>query len=440
MPFSKLKKISPLSVLVILALLVRVVWFFYISGISQNNFFYVDSLGYQQLAENILNGNPYSLSGEPPFYPDVFRTPVLPLILVLCNANIEAFILLQIFLSVLTVIITHRLALRISGHKKIAFMAGLLVAIDVPSVVFANMIMTETLYTLFLLAAVYQLFIWKETSNRKHLLFSSVFFGLTALTRPIGIFFPLFVLPLLWLINRKKNVPVIKGNIQFLLPFGILSGSWIVRNYLVFGSFFFSHIGTLNLAFFSAGTIRSETQQLHINVARTQLYEEAAENMSTTPYDDPAAFYVNLRNVCIKEMMSHPRLFLANAAKANFRLFFYPMSGFVNQVQTGMNPHLAWDVKELYPVTKTLVVFQLIFIIFYSTGILLCFILFFRKEFNGFLLFILTWILLYFSLTGFGPEMEARFRIPAMPYIAILAACGWILFFQSTLFKKSTEK
>lgn len=426
MLISLLKKHPRLFILIVLAVTVRLAWFFYISGISHLNFFFTDSLGYQQLAENILNGNPYSLDGKDPFYPDVFRTPLLPLVIALCNANEKIFILLQVFLSVLTVIITYRFALRISGHKNIAFIAGLLIAIDVPSVVFSNMIMTETLYTLLLLAAVYHLFNWKEKSSRKYLLLSSVFFGLAALTRPIGIFLPLFALPLLWQINKGNILSLLKENILFLLPFGILTGSWIIRNYIVFGSFFFSHIGTLNLAFFSAGTIRAQTQQITVNEARFQLYEEAAKGMISDPYDDPVTFYSHLRNVCIMEISDHPGLFLSNAAKANFRLFFYPMSGFVNQVQTGMEPHQAWNVKELYPATKLLVVYQLIFIIFYSIGILFCFVLFLKKKFDGFLLFFFTWILLYFSLTGFGPEMEARFRIPAMPFIAILAAMGWM--------------
>jgi uncharacterized membrane protein YhhN len=39
---------------------------------------------------------------------------------------------------------------------------------------------------------------------------------------------------------------------------------------------------------------------------------------------------------------------------------------------------------------------------------------------------ILFLVLAYFSLTGLGTEMEARFRIPAMPYIALCSAMGWM--------------
>ncbi|MFZ5553065.1 MAG: ArnT family glycosyltransferase, partial [Bacteroidota bacterium] len=346
----------PLAFMMTIALLLRLGWFFYILSISSNGFMLADSAGYIQIAENIAEGNPYSMSTESPYYPDVFRTPVLPVLFLLCGRKLVIFILLQIAVSLLCVYFTWKLAQLITPVFWVSCLAGLVVAIDIPSVVFSCLVMAETFFTLFVLAAFYFMLKAPEEKTTKYFLISSFLFGMAALTRPIGIFLPLFFLPVVIFILKKQEKSFLRGAVSFLFPWSVLCGGWMIRNYFLFGSFFFSHISSFNLVYFTAGTIRSQTEGITLNEARMQLFEEAAEKMEVSPYENPDLFWSNIRDISLMEISKHPGLFVSHAAKANFRLFFYPMSGFINQAQTGMHPKYAWKKTELYNVTLIFIV------------------------------------------------------------------------------------
>lgn len=431
MDFSSKIRQHPVAFLMATALLLRLCWFVYILSVSPNGFMLADSAGYMQIAENLASGNSYSMSTTPPYYPDVFRTPVLPALYLFCGQQLIIFILFQIGISLLTVYFTWKLTQCITPLFWVSFTAALLVASDIPSIVFSNLVMAETLFTLFTIAAFYYMMKASGEKTMKYFLISSLLFGFAALTRPIGIFLPVFFLPVIILILKKRKTGFVKGIISFLFPWSVLCGTWMARNYFLFGSFFFSHIGNFNLVYFTAGTIRSQAEHISLNEARVQLFEEAAEKMEVSPYKNPDKFWRNARNVGLHEISKHPGIFISNAAKANFRLFFYPMSGYVNYPQTGKNPHYSWEKTKLFTVTHVLIIIQLLIIVFYSAGILFHLLSLFRKNTPKFTSFVLFWILFYFSLTGTGPEMEARFRIPLIPVLAILSALGWKFILQS---------
>lgn len=408
-------------------LCLRLLWFFYVLSISKHGFLLADSTGYLNIATNVISGNGYSMSDNAPFYPDVFRPPLLPGLMMLCGNNIFVFLIVQILAGSFTGAYTYRLAQELTKHRGVALFAGWMMALDIPSIVFSNLIMGETFFTLFLLLSISSFFTFRETGENKKLLWSSVFIGLATMVRPIGILFPFFFLPLLLLVCRYRKNSWTKALVFFFTPFLMITGTWIVRNHITFGKPFFSHISSFNLAYFSAADIYKEVHGGHINQARLVLYEQAMDGMKETPYNDPGAFYPRLRNRAIKEITAHPFLFLKNACKANLRLFFYPMSGFINQTQTGLGPNEAWKITKPYAMTNVLVVMQIILILSYAIGVLFC-LVFIRNSDWMKVMLILFFILLYFSLTGLGTEMEARFRIPAMPHIALCSAMGWMSF------------
>jgi hypothetical protein len=409
----------------LVGLALRLLWFFYVLSISENGFLLADSTGYINIASNSISGNGYSMSDEAPFYPDVFRPPFLPGLLILCGNQILVFLFLQIVAGSFTAAFTYQLALRLTQHRGVALFSGWMIALDIPSIVFSNLVMGETFFTLFLLLAIATFFTFRERGRNKNLLWSSLFLGLAAMIRPIGILFPFFFSPLLLLVCKYRKNNWTKALISFFIPFLLLTGTWIARNQIQFGKPFFSHISSFNLAYFSAADIYKEVHGGHINEARLVLYEEAMHGMKETPYNDPGTFYPRLRNRAIQEITQHPFLFFKNAFKANIRLFFYPMSGFINQTQTGLGPDEAWKITTPYPLTRVLVVLQIIVILSYAIGVLFCLFFIRNRQWIGVML-ILFFVLAYFSLTGLGTEMEARFRIPAMPYIALCSAMGWM--------------
>lgn len=405
--------------ILLLALTVRLLWMIIILLHDQHGFLLADSTGYLNLAKNLHTSGVYSMSDKVPLYPDVFRTPVYPALLWLNYVGgyfIPFIIPLQLILSTLIVFHTRQLLIFFFGEQKWTGFLLLLLVFDIPSIVFANAIMTETLFAFFCSAAAVFLIRFSGEQQQQNLLLSALFFGLAALTRPVGIGLPLFLLPLIWLMLHGAELRK-KLSIIFLFSVIYLTtiSTWIIRNYYYYEKPFLSYIGSFNLIYFSAAQYESEKQNIHLNTARTQLYEEARHEMNGSPADYPAVFYSSCRKVALRHLLHDPESLFINLIRNEFRCWFHPMSGYIGQ-------QLKTD-REKSLLLNALVYFQYLQILTYSllcaTGIFYIF----RKQ-NRMILLLIAGFFCYFFLTAYGPEMEARFRIPVMPVIVLLAALG----------------
>src|SRR5262249_13713259 len=126
--------------------------------------------------------------------------------------------------------------LRRSESRAMAMAASLLLALDVPSIHYANKILSETLFTVLLYA------IFVMTLQRRHLPLIAALAGALVMVRPIALFWfvPLVIALAIW------RVPV-RQLAAFTAIALVLPAAWAIRNRVRTGVFTVSSIGSINM-------------------------------------------------------------------------------------------------------------------------------------------------------------------------------------------------
>jgi len=201
-----------------------------------------DAWNYVRYANNLVNHGTFSKdSGTSSPKPDSYWAPGYPVfmaasIIIAEKLGINSYKVImyfQVALGVLISVLTLLLG-RFFLSKAWSFLAAVLVSFSPHLVSIGGYLLTETLFSLLLLAAVYCFSI--AFVRRKWLAFavSGLFFGLSYLVNPVMFFAPiLFVVAAGIVFNSDKgDLPTSfkPGLISCLMVFFIIVGAWSVRN------------------------------------------------------------------------------------------------------------------------------------------------------------------------------------------------------------------
>ena len=168
------------------------------------------------------------------------RTPLYPLVISIAGhssrAGLFPVVLLQHLMGVVGAILLYLIARRLfyPSCRLIAAASGLAGGLIVYPALVEQSILSESFYGLFLLAAVYLLFIWFQENKSWAALCCGVLLGLASLTRPFaGGVFPVWAGLLFLLLDSRKAARflLLCGSAFLLLVFPLL-----LRNYRVMGT------------------------------------------------------------------------------------------------------------------------------------------------------------------------------------------------------------
>jgi hypothetical protein len=230
------------DVILVLALALRLGWVWYGWILSGPELHYDDEKLHWQLATHLAReGDLVTDDGR-----RAARMPLYPALLAPCallgEYGVLAARLVQAGLGTLTAVLAFRLALSAVGCPG-AWLAGMLVAVDPFAIFFTNLLLTETLFTLLLMATV--AYAWRAATRPDE---PGGFIGLAVLgaasllTRPSVV----LLLPLLWLtvglLSRYRRLafarlalcPIVLA--AALLPWGVRNrvvlgtGAWLSTN------------------------------------------------------------------------------------------------------------------------------------------------------------------------------------------------------------------
>jgi hypothetical protein len=116
-----------------------------------------DSAEYVAIGHNVAAGHGFSADPAPPYRPDLRRTPGYPSLLagafLMPNGGLRLASLLGVLAGAASVAATCWTAARLFGRSA-ALVSGLLLAVDLTSISYSVVIMTEALFTLLLVAGV----------------------------------------------------------------------------------------------------------------------------------------------------------------------------------------------------------------------------------------------------------------------------------------------
>jgi len=364
-----------------------------------------DSPVYLAIAKNIAFHHSFS---ETTGIPTAWRPPLYPFLIAALwwgdNAPITAVLLVQMICGAATVVLIYLIA-RDRFHRRVALLAAFAATFAPMTVHYTAVILTETLFTFFLILGFY---FW----GRNRAVAAGLALGLAALTRTTVIPF-LTCLPLLALLPPWRNYRRL-----FLLIFlcaMAVSSVWIVRNAMVFKKFSLIQSGGYGVNLF-AGTI--ETQIYGDDVWSNAIRELGAGESGVEAGKDQRY----LRRA-IDRIESDPVRYLRVRAKQYPRFFLD--SG--DYLLGSRNVAFTQALHE----RRVLVVMIKLSFILGNIAILALAIYGIVLERRRFVL--LSHIILFpvfLSLVHLPMWIESRYSLPMMPLVLILAARGSVSLLQ----------
>jgi 4-amino-4-deoxy-L-arabinose transferase-like glycosyltransferase len=441
----------PLLIILTFAFLIRIIYFVCIIIRNPDGIYVFDSYGYWQIAFNVREYGIFSQSYDFPIEPDYFRTPVYPLFIILSEAlGPEGFsiIVFQILLGVLTCYFTYKIARELTGSDFISNISALIIAIDIPSIVMNNLVLTETLFTFLLIISSYVFIRFLKTKKISSLIISSILCGASILCRPIGFFLPLLFVVAIAFNMRKELKKVISHSLIFCFVCLLAVSPWLIRNKITFNHFFSSVIREHVMLNYEAGSIYAEKNNIPLaeaqSILRWKTFREFQGEADKKPYE--YAGYIEKE--ALKIMFDNPEILIKHQLKQFLHFYLKPCRAYID-IQLGNWGKGYNTIPKNYPIfeylfrhnsklTITLVLFQILvlaicYLVFFF-GILYLF----RTKQNV-TLFFLVGLIFCFSVCTLSEITESRFRVPVMPYISIISATG-ICFLKEWYENKSVKK
>ncbi|MBN2380972.1 glycosyltransferase family 39 protein [candidate division WOR-3 bacterium] len=441
------KSIRALLVIIGIAFLVHVAVLAPAFGDASKLFTWPDADRFERLAVNILAGNGYSVEACEPYSPNSTMVPGYPLFVAGAYAVFGRFpyavVIVQIVLSLglaagIIFWVRRRLGL------KIGLLAGIFLLLNLCLAFYSTQFMSDVLFLCFLAPALwFALRLFEDRSPLISGAAAGALLGLAALTRPIGLYFPL-LLPFLFLVTRDKGrFPVRLAGYGLLAAAFVLAISpWFVRNKVTFGRIFFSTVQSFNLTHIHAAPVKASIEGLTVYEADAEFEAEAAQKYG--PPANEAERYIFTGRAATRYLVSHPGryavLYAGGVAKTFLPLGFAEFLLFYSQGQPSIR-NITPPVQKAALSGKPGEALRIIwterikpvgwwFVVYLLGGLLMGFLIVtsiigfvkskgFRRPFN--LLAFLT-ALYFIGVTG--PAGQPRHFLPALPVAAILAAYG----------------
>lgn len=428
-----------LLLIIILALVIRMVFFVSLkpwdNEVVKQTVIVGDALEYHPLALSLVSSR--SFDGF-----NALRTPGYPvfvaLIYSISSNSVWLVLLIQIFLSLISVSLVYKIAVSVFNHQ-IALISAFLFAIDPTQAYWTIELYTETLFLFLFLLSIYYLCKSIKEYSFLSISLSALFIGLATLVRPISFLFPFVaVIVILFLYNLKIKMKLVYSLLYCFIFFATIS-PWLIHNYTKYREAKLTSISGFNLLLYNAAYTEVYKTGKTIEEVRKGFIETAIKQGfdTTNKYSFKSSqIYSNVAKQYIKDN-------LILYSKRHFMGIINMYAGLGTEKLTSLF-HLKSSSKDLDPyggpgvitrihkffASKTIAVIFLAFglgiylLINYLFSIYGIFHII-KNQWKFLVLFVL--IILYFSaLTGVvGYD---RYRIPFMPFINIFCAVGLYYF------------
>ena len=435
---------------------------YYLFILDKNSILTADSWENLALADSLRNKFTYSIDNVL----QKNRGPGYPIFIFISKIflnNIYITILFQILIHILSIVMIADIAWKINkiiNNQKLFFILIFLV-INIYSIHYSFLIMTETLYTFLIIFSLWSLNISNKNNKSKKLFNTSklgfFLFGigtsLCVLTRQASVIsyllFSILIFFLLLFLDKKNFTDYFKNIFFFLLSFALITSIWCVRNFINFKTEILTNPNATIMGY------KTNIQTYnHYYDARFQkyLYSNAQPFYMWRPYQKPIsvtykykeeeedvkhAFMMLEKDVKIKKLnfpesvtldlfntiaekrfQSDPFLYITAPLSRSLKLLFSPRIGAISQDgETGYSTS-----KQLF---FSLTTYNLIYFVIFAVGII-CVIKekFYIKKENNYILLNLIFISSFivghiYSYAFLFPFSQSRYFIPIIPLYLI---------------------
>ena len=429
--------------IIILAFLIRAALPIISYRISHNKeiFYAPDSRAYVNLAEELIETGNFARGDKP----EIKRTPGYPVFLTsgIILGDLEGFtIFLQILLSCLTVFLVYEIGLRIFNKPSCALLGALLYSLEPLSIVFCSTILTETLFTFFIMAFLLFIIRYIQDQRFRDLIISALFLSASVYVRPVSYYLVIPVSVCIVIIGYYKRAIMkrfIFQAVAFFLICALLLGIWHARNLEVARFNGFSAIDAVYLYFYNGAAIEArKDKRPYYQVLKERGYGNIEAYFMKHPEQSSwskTERFRFMKREGLREIQENLDIYIPIHFRGIIRVILDPGGVYYLKLlnlypKQGGVLGMILD-RGLFPAVKDLMKRNpLLFWINLILGIFLVFqllfalsILFYRNPKGIVILFILG-IVAYFLLFSGGPNSIARLRHPIMSVVCILSSFG----------------
>ena len=438
-----------LIALLVVSAAIKIGMFMTVRQTDPQRIFHTDSGSYVRPALALWHIGRFSRTPEEPKNPEIVRTPGYPLMMTgvfrLFGENYTAIILLQIALSVMTLVLVYRLG-SILWNTQVAILGVLLLSLDIPTVIVTQRLLTETLFTCIILLGILLLIL--SAGTPRYALFlagtAGLCFGFATLIRPVAYYMPIPIV-LGGIVMYRKSRRISWTRIfcycgLLLLPYILLVGGWQYRNYRLTGKAEFSYIQGANFLFYRCAGIIAERDGISAAEARHQLgFRRYADVHPETTDWSIAQLDTRWKQEGAALIRQHPQIFLKSQFKGMLTMLIGPGEQSLLEYIDG-NSASGGPLRDLFRLSfqkylQTWVIERTgdVAMIGFSVGHLLliyaCLPIslwaILRTRDQSWAFHLVIWlVMLYFVAVSAGPGAYSRFRIPIMPFFSLYAGHG----------------
>jgi hypothetical protein len=374
--------------------------------------------------------------------PEIGRTPGYPLFLAVASLRGAALAaLMQMILSVFSVVLVWRLARAVFAEGRISIMAAWLFALDPVVMTYSIRLLPETLFLALLLLSLERLAVFLRERRLCTLAAAGLWLAAATFVRPVSYYLPLALA--LGLFVVLVRVPGLRWKAPAVLLLSVLPwlAAWQTRNLLETGFGGFSSIVARNLYFYQAAEVTARVE--HRPFVAVQSAFGYPDEQSYVARHPEQAGWSQARRVAFmaaearRVLGAHPgaamKMYLEGAAVVVFTpcaadllrlLGVSPEDGPKRVVNEGP-VRSALRLAQAHPWTAALMAVL--------EGLLLgLYLLAARGALSGCarpaLLWLLLGVFLYFVAVSGGAQAVGRYRLLAMPAVWLLAAAGFSSF------------
>ncbi|HEX8230252.1 MAG TPA: glycosyltransferase family 39 protein [Chloroflexia bacterium] len=416
------------ALLAIMALLV--------SGGDITAFHTLDTGSYIQAAQAWAATGRFAING----LPEIIRTPGYPLLLLpgawLGHLELVA-VGLQVLISCFTVYLVYRVGLLLFKSERIVTVCALLYAVEPLSILFTTRILTETLFTFLVALFLYLFLSYLERRALAYLVASALVLAATAYVRPISLYLPLLLAPVLltWVVSRGRQLFLAVGLTALFLSVSLGAVRlWEWRNETQAAYHGFSAISDINWYFYQGASVTASHRGVPYYVVQDELgYSDLEVYFRQHPEQRawrPGSVYEYMgsegRKAVLADLPAYSRIHftgvlktLTNPGGVEYLLLLklYEGSGFGIAVNAGMGETLRYLLIE----NPLLLLVNLLFgglLAVYLLGSLLALS---AREARSAMLLVVVLVAAYLVFMSGGPQSLSRFRHPVMPELCVLA-------------------
>ncbi|CAG0940027.1 hypothetical protein BROC_00872 [Candidatus Brocadiaceae bacterium] len=434
-----------LALVFLLALMLRLLAFSLVATNPDKIYANSDAYNYDNIATNLIRYHVFSADTQLPLTLDLERTPIYPgllaVIFELTNHSAASVILFQILFGALTALVCFVLTCELGFSNRPSALAALIIAVDPLSILTGNLLITEILFTALLVTGIWLLVHYWQTRQIQWSVLSAILLALAALTRPISQFLPLVLVPLFFLAAQSIGVKQVSmSTVLFLVVSLGITYTWAWRNYLTTDVWTISSIGDYNLIYYRASEVLSKAEGMSLEEEQKKL-EASIKEQATQKHLDTSQIITLQRQMALDIYRQYPIQTIAMHVNGWGRVLFNPgldiICGQVSLTSTTGDCRLDNPMGEEQGVLeKTLGKLRrmdLMALIVSATSVILLGIIYLGavigvitlvKQHQWLALGLLLVLIGYFSILAAGAEAVSRFRIPFLPFLAILSAIG----------------